>query len=69
VLLASFPNQRQFAGFKIKKGKERGACLVNDLFMEPRKLFPSKMILFLGSNPSIFLQPGTICFPPPCIFQ
>jgi hypothetical protein len=28
--------------------------------MEPRKLFPSKMIFFLGSNPSIFLQPGNM---------
>lgn len=65
----SFPNQGQFAGFKVKKGKERGPCLVNDLFMEPRKLFSSKMIFFLGSNPSIFFQPGNICFSRPCIFQ
>lgn len=52
-----------------KKGKERGPCLVNDLFIEPRKLFPSEMIFFLGSIPSIFLRPGNICFSPPCIFQ
>lgn len=42
------PNQGQFAGFKIKKGRERGLRPVDDLFMEPRKVFPSKMIFFPG---------------------
>lgn len=38
--------------------------MVNDLFMEPRKLFPSKMMFFLGLDPSILLQPKNIFFFP-----
>lgn len=48
---------RTIAGFKVKKGKERGPCLVNDLFMEPRKSSPLKWyfswVLTLQSSSSL----------------
>lgn len=62
VLLASFLNRGKF--LSLKKEKWRGPRVVNDLFMEPRKLFPSKMMFFLGLDPSILLQPKNVFFSP-----
>lgn len=46
------------------KKKGRGPRVVNDSFMEPRKLFPAKMMFFLGLDPSVLLQPKTTSFSP-----
>lgn len=65
----SLDTSERFAGFAVKPGEERRPCLANDLFTEPRKSFPSKIMSSLASTPSIFLRPGSARVSPPWSFQ